>query len=108
MARAYPVTASGVIGPQFPSKTNSSGGLETQGGFITLLGWSFRETGGTNPVGITLTDGGVSGGSKVGEAGCVASGSGYAWFGPQGVQVPVGLYVTKDGTGTLSGVIYVA
>lgn len=107
--RAYPVSASGQVGPQNPAGTAPpvQGATRNEGGFVKLMGWSLRETGGTSAVGMTITDGGVSGGTKQGEVYVAANGSSYAWFGPEGVEVSIGCYVTTDGSGTLSGVLYI-
>lgn len=104
---AYHVAASGAIGPQF-AVLQAQGVTGKQYGYVTLVGWTARETGGSSSVTITIHDSGASTGNIVAEIE-IPSGTSAppANFGPEGIKVPVGCYVSVGGSGTLSGVLYI-
>lgn len=82
--------------------------LITANDLTRLLGWSVRESGGTNPVAIDLYDAESATGNRVGTIRLAANESETVWLGEDGITVNTGIYADLTGTGTLVGCIYIA
>lgn len=84
-----------------------AGGL-LYGGAKRLVGWTARETGGTNPVSVDLYDGGDAGAvdpSRLVATFTVPAGGAVAYTAmPAGISFGEGLYAVLSGTGALRGV----
>jgi hypothetical protein len=78
------------------------------GGARRLVGWSARETGGTNPVSVDLYDGGDTGAvdpSRLVATFTVPAGGAVAHTAmPAGISFGEGLFAVVSGTGVLRGV----
>lgn len=99
------VSTTGAVGPK--AQSNAAQGLGVINGYVTLMGWSLSETAGTTNEVVTITDSGASGGGKVTPAINIPKGTtDTKWFGPEGIRVPIQLYITASG-GTLDGVLWV-
>jgi hypothetical protein len=82
-------------------------GLLYAGGPKRLVGWTARETGGTNPVSVDLYDGGDGGAVDparlVASFTCLAGGESKQAFMPAGISFGEGLYAVVSGTGVIRG-----
>jgi hypothetical protein len=78
------------------------------GGERRLVGWSLRETGGTNPVNVDLYDGRSpgDGGNLVATVNVPAGRSDVHSIMPAGVSFTEGLYAVVSGGGVLSGSVW--
>lgn len=109
-----------------PKKINTASGVLTGTSFTTgvletCMGWSIRNTSATHTLTITLSGTKTVGGTKSATTTAViaeivlpksaatpaADVSVTQWLGPQGVKVYGAIYVTKSGTGTPAGSVYI-